>query len=258
MALRPKGSQSRSDQLAARNAAQQDVFMREVDEALRQDEMLDAVKRYGKPVASAVIVALLALGAFLWWQHSKAEAEGDRSLKFATALDTLEAGHVDAAASDLAPLAGSGGNGSQAAAQLLRADILLGKDKPADATRLYEQVAAGSDVPQPYRNLATIRAVAAQFDALPPATVVARLKPLAEPGNPWFASAGELVGMAYLRQGRNDLAGPLFGAIAKDKDSPASVRARARQMAGFLGVDTIDDVARAAGVGAPAPLGATP
>jgi len=63
------------------------------------------------------------------------------------------------------------------------------------------------------------------------------------PGNPWFGSAGELVAMAYLRQNKPDLAGPLFAALAKDKTVPDSIRQRARQMAGALGVDAVDDVA---------------
>jgi hypothetical protein len=72
--------------------------------------------------------------------------------------------------------------------------------------------------------------------------VIARLKPLAVPGNAWFGPAGEMVAMAYLDQGKSAEAGALFGAIAKDKDTPDTLKARARQMAGLLGVDAIDDV----------------
>jgi hypothetical protein len=75
-----------------------------------------------------------------------------------------------------------------------------------------------------------------------PEEVIARLKPLAKPGNPWFGSAGELVAMAYLKQGKKDLAGPLFAAIAKDEQAPRSMRSRARQMAGMLGYDAVVDV----------------
>ena len=79
-----------------------------------------------------------------------------------------------------------------------------------------------------------------------PQQVVDRLKPLAVPGNPWFGSAGELVGMAYIKQGRTELAGPLFAAISRDKEAPASLRSRSRQLAGLLGVDAIDDPVKAA------------
>ena len=78
--------------------------------------------------------------------------------------------------------------------------------------------------------------------------MIDRLKPLAVPGNPWFGSAGELVGMAYLKQNNTALAGPLFAAIARDKDAPETLRNRVRQLAGLLGVDAIDDTAKAAGV----------
>ena len=84
-----------------------------------------------------------------------------------------------------------------------------------------------------------IRQTTIQFDALSPAQVIDRLKPLAVAGGPWFGSAGELVAMAYLRQGRRELAGPLFGAIARDPGAPATIRSRATQMAGIAGVDAI-------------------
>ena len=43
----------------------------------------------------------------------------------------------------------------------------------------------------------------------------------------------------------------VFAAIAKDKDVPESQRGRARQLAGLLGADAIDDTAKAAGGGQP-------
>jgi len=77
---------------------------------------------------------------------------------------------------------------------------------------------------------------------LPPQQIIDRLKPLATPGNPWFGSAGEMVGMAYLKQNKRNLAGPLFAAIAKDEDVPQTLRSRARQLAGLLGYDAVTDV----------------
>src|SRR5690606_39779026 len=96
--------------------------------------------------------------------------------------------------------------------------------------------------PQPYRDLATLRSVATRFEEMQPQQIVDRLKTLATPGNPWFGSAGELVAMAYLKQGKQDLAGPLFAAIAKDEDVPQTLRSRTRQMAGLLGYDAVVDV----------------
>jgi hypothetical protein len=246
LALRPQSPPSRSEQLAKRDAAQQDVFFREVDEALRQDEMVGLFRRYGLPVAVVVVIGLLALAGYLYWSHSSKQAEGEVGEQFTLALDKLDASNFAAADKELAGVIAKGDEGSAASAKILRGGIALKQNKPDDAAKLFAEVAGDAKTPQPFRDLAMIREIAVKFDSLPPQQIVDRLKPLAVPGNPWFGSAGELVGIAYMKQGRNDLAGPLFAAISRDKEAPDSLRRRTRQLAGLLGVDAIDDVARAA------------
>lgn len=230
--------------------------MREVDEALRQDEMVGLFRRYGVPVAIVVVLGLLALAGYLYWDHSRKQAAGEVGERFTLALDKLDAANLPAADKELVGVIEDGGAGSAAAARLLRGGIALKQDKQADAAKLFAEVAADADAPKPFRDLATIREIAVKFDSLPPQQVIDRLKPLAVAGNPWFGSAGELVGIAYMKQGRNDLAGPLFAAISRDKATPESLRRRTRQLAGLLGVDAIDDVAKAAGTDADTGTGA--
>ena len=222
--------------------AQQDVFMREVDEALCEDQLKTALTRYGVLAGIAVVALLASLGGWLWWREHQQAVAGEQGEKYMVALDQVEAGQLAPAAAALAPLAGDGPQGTRAAALLMQAGIAAEQGRKAEAAKLYNQVATDAALPQPYRDLATIRDVAINFDALPPETVIARLKPLAVPGNAWFGSAGELVGAAYLKQGRNDLAGALFAQIDKDLTVPETLRTRTRQMSGLLGVDAIVDV----------------
>ncbi|MBC2665824.1 tetratricopeptide repeat protein [Novosphingobium flavum] len=220
--------------------------MREVDEALREQEVLDALKRHGRNLAIVIIVILVGLAGYLWWEHSRSQADGEKGEQLTLALDQLEAGRFDPAAAQLKPLAAEGKDGIKAAAVLTQAGMLEEQGKAGEAQKLFAQVAADAAAPQPYRDLATIREIAAGFEGMTADSMVARLKPLAAPGNPFFGSAGELLGMAYVKQGRNDLAGPLFAAISRDKAVPTTLRGRARQMAGLLGVDAVDDVNEAA------------
>lgn len=222
------------------------MFLREVDEAVRQDEMVGLFKRWGVPLAALVVVGLLALAGYLYWDHSREQAAGEVGEQFTLALDKLDANDLTAADKELLGVIADGGAGSAAAAKLLRGGIAQKQEKPADAAKIFAEVAADGEAPKPFRDLATIREVAVKFDDLPPQQVIDRLKPLAVPGNPWFGNAGELVGIAYMKQNRNDLAGPLFAAISRDKQVPESLRRRTRQMAGLLGVDAIDDVEKAA------------
>ena len=235
--------------MAERDAAQGDAFLREVDEALREDEFLTLFKRHGKMVALGLTSGLTLLGGYLWWGSHQDNMRAEKAEQVTIAMDMLEAGKLDGAKQQLDPVVAKGGEGSKTVAQLLQAGIALQQGKKDQAAGLYAAVAADGGAPQAYRDLATLREVALRFDTMKPEDVVARLKPLALPGNPWFGSAGELLGMAYLKQGHKELAGPLFGTIARDKDTPDSLRARTRQMAGLLGFDAIDDIAHATGDG---------
>ena len=69
--------------------------------------------------------------------------------------------------------------------------------------------------------------------------IVARLKPLAVPGNPWFGSAGEMVAVAYMNMNKPDLAGATFAAMARDEQVPSTIRSRVVQLAGILGIDAL-------------------
>jgi hypothetical protein len=247
LALRPTPPKSRNEQLAERDAAQQNVFLREVDDALRQDEMLGVFQRYGKPIIAGVALGLAIFGGYLIWNNMQEREAGEHGEQLTLALDELDAGRIEPANKKFGGLAVDSTGGTKVVGQLMQAGIAQQQGRLADAVKGYAAVAADEAAPKPYRDLATLREVAANFDAMPPQQVIDRLKPLAVPGNAWFGSAGELVGAAYLKQNRGDMAGPLFAAIARDKDTPESLRNRARQMAGLLGVDAIDDAAKAAG-----------
>ncbi len=243
MALRPEDPDSSENKPAdKKKALQDDVFLREVDDALREDELKSFVTRYGVPLLAAIVIGLAGLGGYLWWDSSQKQAAEERGEKYIVALDELESQNLERADEQLGLVIEDSGTASAASAKLLRAGIALEQDRPKDALKIYAEVAADDSAPQPFRDLAMVREVAANFDEMEPQAVIDRLKPLAVPGSPWFGVAGELVGMAYLKQEKDDLAGPLFAKIARDEDVPQSLRGRARQLAGLLGVDAIEDV----------------
>ncbi|WDF73730.1 tetratricopeptide repeat protein [Novosphingobium sp. KACC 22771] len=253
MALRPTPPQTRAQQLAAQQAQQGDAFLREVDDALREDQMMTAVRRYAKPVGAGLVLGLAALGGYLWWGHYQDQQAATRAEQLTIALDQIEASRTDLANKTLDGLAAGGNTGSAVVARLVEAGLLAGQGKAQDAATRYAAVAADANAPQPYRDFATLRQVSLNYDQMKPDEVIAKLKPLAAPGAPWFGAAGELLGLAYLKQGKKELASPLFGAIAKDKDQPESLRARVRQVASQLGFDAMDDVARPIELNAPQP-----
>ena len=215
------------------------AFLREVDEELRRDQLVGFGRRWGLWVAAAIVAGLVAFAGFLWWQHHRDQVAGERGEQLAQAYDALGDKQVAKAAPVLARLAADGGDGYRALAIFTQADVLLQKNDLKGAAAKFASVAGDEGVAKPFRDLALIRQTAAEYDTLKPNVVVERLRPLTASDSPWLGSAGEMVAAAYLNQGRRDLAGRLFGRIARSNDVPPTLRQRSVQMAGVLGVDAV-------------------
>ncbi|MEH6757591.1 MAG: tetratricopeptide repeat protein [Parasphingorhabdus sp.] len=219
---------------------QDQVFMREVDDAVRDDDLKNFGRRFGVWIAVLVVIGLASLAGWIFYNNSLDEESGLRSEEYVAAIDSVKRNNLDGADAALKPLEEAKQAGYQAAAKLMRANIALEKQDTKAAIAGYQAVIDDADLPQPFRDLALIRQTTVEFDKLKPQEVIDRLKTLAVPGNPWFGSAGEMVALSYLNLKKNDLAGPLFAQLAKDDGVPPTIRSRALQMAGVQGIDAVE------------------
>ena len=212
-------------------------FVREVDENLRRDQMRDMAKAYGKWIVVAAILFLAAVAGYLFWQNYQREQAAADSEAMSAALDKVAAGDTGGARTGLEPFSDSSNDVTRASALLGQASLALRQNDRKAAIDLFRRVADDGGLPQPYRDLATVRLTMTEYDQLKPDEVIARLSPLTKPGNPFFGTAGEMTGMAMLTKGDRMGAGRLFAQIAADQQVPDSIRSRAVQIAGSLGVD---------------------
>ena len=212
-------------------------FLREVDENLRRDQVRDAARKYANLAIGAALLFLLAVGGYLFWQDRQRKAAEADTEQLSVALGDIGDGNDAAARVKLDILSKSGADGVSASARLANAVLALQKGDRKAASALYAGIAADKGLAQPYRDVALVRGTAVDFDSLKPDEVITRLQPLAQPGNAFFGSAGEMTGMALLAKGQKNAAAQLFAKIAADKDVPESLRSRAVQVAGSLGVD---------------------
>jgi hypothetical protein len=212
-------------------------FVREVDENLRRDQLRETAERYGKWIIAGVVLFLVAIGGYLYWQHRQDQQAVANSEAMSAALDKVGSGNIKGAEADLVPLSESSNDVTRATALLGRASLATQRNDRKAASDIYKQVEADDGLPQPFRDLATVRGTMMDFDTMKPDEVIARLKPLVEPGKPFYGTAGELTAMAMLATGDRAGAGRLFAAIAADRQVPQTIRDRAVQIAGSLGVD---------------------
>ncbi|MGZ8349857.1 MAG: tetratricopeptide repeat protein [Allosphingosinicella sp.] len=218
-----------------------DTFLREVDEELRKERLNQFVSRYGWWLLAGVVLVLAAIGGFIWWQNRQQELAGAQGTALLEALDTMESGNRNAAIPKVAELVGSDVEGYRVAGLFARATNEAEAGNAAAAAATLKSIADNGELAEPYRQAALIRQTMIEFDRLQPQEVIRRLGPLARPGNAWFGTAGEMVGIAHLKMNRPDLAGPLFGRIARDESVPDSIRTRVIQMAGSLGINAMPD-----------------
>jgi hypothetical protein len=212
-------------------------FVREVDENLRRDQLRDMAKSHGKWVVAAVILLLVAVGGYLFWQDRQKQQVAEQTEALSAAIDKIGGGNLKGAAADLTPLSEASNDVVRASAELARAAVALQQNDRKTALDIYKRIAADDGMPQPYRDLATVRGTMIEYDQMKPDEVIARLSPLAEPGKPFFGTAGEMVALATLAKGDRNGAGQIFARIAGDRQVPESIRSRAVQFAGSLGVD---------------------
>ncbi len=220
-----------------------EAFVREVDENLRRDQTEQWLKKNAPLIGGAVLLFLAAIAGFLYWQDRQAKDAGADTEILVAAVDDSLGNRPKASDTKLAGIVDSSSEGVATQAKLLRAGNMMAQGNRTGAIAIYEEIAKDSGLAQPYRDLATLRSVTAQFDMMKPAEVVSRLAELAKPESPWFGSAGEITAMALLKQGKKDEAGRLFAAIASNKDVPTTIRSRAVQIAGTLGVDATAAIA---------------
>jgi hypothetical protein len=224
-----------------------ETFYREVDDELRRDQALRTWDRYRWHILIGILLVVAAVGGFIWWQNHRQAVAGGRGEALTSVLDDMEKGSYRATAPRVAELEKSSAEGYRAAGLFSRANLLAEQGDNAGAARIFGQIAADTAVAAPWRDAALVRQTVVEFDRLTPAQIIQRLRPLVTPGGPWLGSAGELVAHAHLRNGRPDLAGRVFAIVARDETVPESIRSRAVQMAGGLGVDATQDAPASGG-----------
>lgn len=216
-----------------------DTFIREVDDAVREDRARTFLLKFGVPILVLVVIGLVALAGWLYWQSSTAAAAGANGRVFSTAIDSLNSGRPKAAAAAVEPLAKGDDATYRALALMVQGNAAAAENQlPLAATR-FGTVANDAKVDPALRNVALLRQTQTEFDTLAPEAIVARLRSLVATPGPAFASAAELTALAELKRGNDRAAGQLFKRIAEAPGVPDSLKSRAVQMAGMLGVDAV-------------------
>ncbi len=208
-----------------------DSFIDEVTEEVRRDRLFGYVRRYGW---LAVLCVVLLVGGAAWNEWRKA-AERQRAQEFGDAiLAALERPERADRADALAAVEAPGADGDAVLALLTAAEE--GGDDPAGAARRLLALADSTgDVPQAYRQLATLKAVAIPESGLDAADRRMRLEGLTQAGGLVRLLAEEQLALLEIESGNRDAALERLQRIVEDAEATAGLRQRAAQVIVALG-----------------------
>jgi hypothetical protein len=100
--------------------------------------------------------------------------------------------------------------------------------------QIYQALAASTDVPPIYRNLATLLAVMHQVDTGDAKQLEVQLQPLAAETSPFRFSARELTALLAAKEGDGARAKTLLDQLAKDAAAPPGLRSRAAELSTLI------------------------
>ena len=210
-----------------------DIF-REIDEAVRHEQLKKLWERYGIYLAALAVLLVLGIAGwrgYAWWEERKAAEAG---AAFESAMALADSGKPQDAQTALARLVAEGSSGYRKLARLREAALLARQD-PKAAVAAYDAIAADPRMDAELRDLAGLRAALLLVDSAPLDEMQRRLEPLTGPKNTFRHSARELLALATWRASDTAAARRWSELIMTDAETPPSLRARTEMLMALVG-----------------------
>ena len=204
-----------------------DIF-NEVDEEVRRERLHKLWERYYPLIITVAVLIVVGIGGwrgYEYWMAQKAAAAG---ADFEAAVTLSEQGkHKEAiAAFDKVVAEAPKGYAGLARFRAAAAMAAATPDKPAEAVKAYDALAADSTLGAVWQDLAALRAGMLLVDSAPLADLKKRLDPISEPGRVYRHSARELLALAAWRVHDLKAAKHYIDLIAGDGETPPGTRQR--------------------------------
>lgn len=205
--------------------AQNDEFIREVDEEYRRDQLAKIWERYNGLIIAVVVLIVGGIGGYRYWEHMQETRAQAAAARFEDAMKLSTEGKNQEAEAALDTLAKEGDTGYGLLAQF-RLAAERGQQNAEAGAAAYDALANDAKVAPLWKDLARLRAAWLRLDTAEPAKIRQTLEPMAAPSNAWRHSARELLGLSGLKAGDMDYAGRWFDQIAADRETPSALRQR--------------------------------
>lgn len=227
--------------MRSRDGENSDGFIREVDEAVRQERWLAVWNQYSAYIIGAALAVVVGTAAGTGWQHYQESQRTANARELADATSLLaEDRHAEAALAFEA-LAKRAGGGTAVVARLRAAEAEKQAGNKDAKLAALKDVAGSDDVDTVYRRLATLLAQQEAFADTDADALIDELDNAAVPDNPWRSSLIELKAIAQMKAGRSEEARATLETLLENEGTPENLRRRANELLNALGGPLEDD-----------------
>ena len=174
-----------------------DIF-HEVDEEVRRDQLKRLWDRYSLYLIALAVLIVAAIGAWRGYEYYVTKKAAIAGAAFEAAVTLSEQGKHAEAETAFAGVVAQAPDGYRVLVRF-RAAAELANDKPADAVKAYDELAADSSLGALWQDLAGLRAGMLLVDSAQLSDLRHRLDPLAEPGRTFRHTARELLALSAWR-----------------------------------------------------------
>ena len=220
--------------MVERDDVEGDLLLREVDEELRQDQLLAFWKRYGTYAVGIAVALVLGVAGHQYWRAHQRDLSQTEASRFAELLDLEAQGKNAEAAQGFASFLSNSKTGYATLGKLRRAEELGATGDKAAAVQAYEDIAADKAVDGIYRDLAILKLSWLTVDTGNVDELERRVSHLAADGQPWRHSAREILALVAQRKGQIGHMREIYQQLADDASAPRSLRGRAAELLAAL------------------------
>jgi len=235
--------------MRGRGSGISDEFIREVDEAVRQDRWLQLWKHYGTYFVAGALAIVLGTGAGVAWRSYQASQRLEEARRYAAAEELLRQDRPAEAADAFLALADDADGGYDVVARLRAAEAQIKAGETDAAAASLDRLSEDDEAAPLYRQLGELLALQREFDGAAAGALSDRLTDLTRAGAPWRYSALELEALAQLRAGETEAARRTLETLLSDPLTPPQLGRRAAELMASLGgpLETAEDAAPAQG-----------
>lgn len=207
-----------------------DSFVREVDEAVRQEELKRLWDRYGLVILLGAVLIVGGVASYKGWVYWQAQRAANAGARFVGALTLVEDGKSADAIAAFTELAADGPAGYRILSrfQMAAAEAKAGRLDKAVTT--YDELASSFETDDILKDFARVQAAALLVDTVGLQAMKDRIGALADNVGPWRHSAREYLGLTAYREGNYAEAEDYFTRSLVDPGIPPNMRRRAEMM----------------------------